>query len=200
MISSSALNAMKRRGIAESAGDGPPGKKAPGMPSVGPVDVAWSTGFDGHQFECEALDVPGLRAGEHRRDEDEQCDSRVHVPYLRPELHQPSTDAHVRQAGFQIRKLHIFDCRGDQVHGLNRQGAAAGTDRGAAAFSEEPSHTGYGQHQMQKKNEPCEERRQVAVRATEVHSSHDPVTDGPRRERESQLIPQLKDRRAARDN
>jgi threonine dehydratase len=77
---------------------------------------------------------------------------------------------------------NICGCGDDEVGGLDGKWGAGRTDRVAANFSKETSQSGYDEHQIQKKNETREQRRQIAMRATDVHSRHDPATDGPRHE------------------
>ena len=76
----------------------------------------------------------------------------------------------------------IGDCWSDEVDGVDRERDAVLIERRAANFSEEAGHTGYDEHQMQKNNETCEQRRQISMRAADVHSRHDPAADGPRDE------------------
>ena len=81
------------------------------------------------------------------------------------------------------RNRSICGCGSDEVDGLDRERSTVRTERLAANVIKEARQTGYHEHQIQQKNETCEQRRQIAMRATDVHSRHDPATDGPSHER-----------------
>src|SRR5688500_14340050 len=79
------------------------------------------------------------------------------------------------------RNRYVRDGERDETGGVNREHCAVRTERPAAKFSKEAGQTWYDEQYIEKKNETCEQRRQIAMGTTDVDSRHDPAADRPRR-------------------